>query len=60
LSWSLESVVQLMLWHKCTRGHIASEWPVIRPGSMPSAEITSYKPTWQSISIKLLDILRPF
>jgi hypothetical protein len=24
---------------------IASEWPVIRPGSMSSAEITYYKPT---------------
>jgi hypothetical protein len=24
---------------------IASEWPVIRPESMPSSEITSYKPT---------------
>ncbi len=24
---------------------ITSAWPVIRPGSMPSAEITCYKPT---------------
>ena len=26
---------------------LRSEYPVIRPGSMPSAEITSYKPTSQ-------------
>jgi len=26
---------------------ITSELPVIRPESMPSAEITSYKPTYQ-------------
>ena len=27
-------------------GGLASAWPVIRPGSMPGAEITSYKPTF--------------
>jgi hypothetical protein len=29
---------------------VVSEWPVIRPGSMPSAEITFYKPTYQDLS----------
>jgi hypothetical protein len=28
--------------------HVASEWSVIHPGSKPSAEITSYKPTSQN------------
>ena len=29
---------------------IIFEWPVIRPESMPNAEITSYKPTSQELS----------
>jgi hypothetical protein len=32
---------------RCTDRRITSGLPVIRPESMPSAEITSYKPTYR-------------